>query len=336
MPTNVTPEFRKVQKQYRKVRDPVERIELIKEMLRLVPKHKGTEHLQAEMRTKLKELTEEVKGPSKGGTRTGPQVAFRVEGAGQIALIGPPNGGKSALHDRLTGSHATSEPYPFASQWPMPGMFRHDDVAFQLIDVPSIAAEHPIPYVANTLQHADGCIFVVDLSATDCVSRAQATIDILAERKIDLVADWQPDDPDSDDEDFFRVRLPTLLLANKADLLDDPSGELEVLEELLGIDYPTAAVSATTGTGLDDLGTWLFEQLRVVRVYTKVPGADPDLDNPFALRQGDTVFDLATLIHKDVARGFSHARVWGAATFDGQQVGRDHELVDGDVVEIHS
>ncbi len=338
MPTNVTPEFRKVQKQYRKTQDPQERIELLKEMLRVVPKHKGTEHLRAEMRTKLKELTEEVSSPGRGATRTGPPVAFRREGAGQISLIGPPNVGKSALHDRLTGSHTTSEAYPFATQWPQPGMFRHEDIAFQLIDVPSIAPEHPIPHIANTLQLADACLFVVDLSDVNCVSRAQSTIDMLADRKIDLVASWAEEDNGvtDDEEDFFRIRLPTLLVANKADLLEDPAGELEVLEELLGVAYPTMAVSATNGAGIEALGPWLFDHMRVVRVYTKRPGEDADRGNPFALQAGETVFDLARLIHKDVASSFKHARIWGTATFDGQQVGRDHELVDGDVVEIHT
>ncbi|MBT8208548.1 MAG: 50S ribosome-binding GTPase, partial [Acidimicrobiia bacterium] len=301
MPTNVTPEFRKVQKQYRKVREPAERLALLKEMLRLIPKHKGTEHLQAEMRTKMKELTDELSGPARGGTRTGPQVAFRPEGAGQVVLVGPPNSGKSALHDRLTGSHAASEAYPFASQFPVPGMFRHGDVAFQLIDVPSLGTEHPVPYVGNTVQHASGCLLVVDLSAPDCVSRTRASIDLLAEKKVDLIADWSGgDDLEADaSDDFFRLALPTLLVANKADLIEDPMAELEVLEELIDVSYPTIAVSAVTGFGLDELGSWLFDQLQVVRVYTKIPGHHPDTENPFTLHHGDTVIDLAELIHKD-------------------------------------
>jgi hypothetical protein len=126
------------------------------------------------------------------------------------------------------------------------------------------------------------------------------------------------------------------MVANKTDLIARPEAELEVLEELLDIDFPTAAVSAETGAGLDRLGPWLFDALGVVRVYTKIPGQTPDMGNPFTLRHGGTVFDLATLIHKDVASDFKFARVWGAESFDGQQVGRDHILVDSDVVEIHA
>ncbi len=337
MPTNVTPEFRKLQDQYRRARDPKERLELLSELLRVLPKHKGTEHLRAELRTKQKELIEQLTGPPKGAARTGPQVAFHREGAAQIALIGPPNSGKSAVHARLTGSHSISEPYPFATRHPIPGMFPHAGIAFQLIDVPSLAPGHPVPYITNTLHNADGALLIVDLSEPGVLERTEATLGLLADRKIDLVADWSGQPVVFDDaEDLFRLRLPTLLVANKADQITDPAAELEALEELLGVDFPTMAVSADTGAGLDQLGSWLFHQLGVVRVHTKVPGQDPDLDHPFALREGDTVLDLARLIHRDVARDFRFARVWGSTTFDGQQVGRDHLLVDGDVVEIHT
>lgn len=338
MPTNVTPEFKKAQTAYRRAREPQERLDLLKEMLRLVPKHKGTEHLQADIRSRIKELTDELSGPRKGGARRGPQTSFRPEGAAQIALVGAPNAGKSALHARLTGSHAASAPYPFASQWPVPGMFKYKDTAFQLIDVPSLSPEHPFPFITNTLQAADGCLLLVDVSSPGCVEATQAAIDMLAERRIHLQPAWPSDErsqPD-DDGDVFAVTIPTLLLAAKADLVDDPEGEAAVLEELTGIAFPFRAVSEVTGHGLDELGAWLFERLEIVRVYTKLPGKAAEMTSPFPLRRGDTVIDLAGLIHKDVARDFKFARVWGPGSFDGQQVGKDHLLVDGDVVEIHT
>jgi ribosome-interacting GTPase 1 len=335
MPTNVTPEFKKLQAEYRRTRDPHERLALLREMMRSVPKHKGTEHLRADLKTTIKELTEELSAPGKAGARTGPQVAFRPQGAAQLAIAGPPNGGKSALHDRLTGSHSSSEPFPYATQWPQPGMFSHGGIAFQLIDVPSIGAEHAVPYLADTLRQADGCLFVVDLGQPGVVERAEAALSILEERHVHLNADW-PRGRSGGDEDDLDVRLPTLLVANKTDLIDDPVEELAVLEELLAVDFPSITVSAATGYGLDRLGPWLFEHLGVVRAYTRIPGRPPDLDHPFALRRGDTVAELAELIHKDIAAGLKYARIWGEAHFDGQQVGRDQVLSDGDVVELHS
>jgi len=336
MPTNPGPEFKKAQAAFRRAKDQQERLDLLREMLKVLPKHKGTEHLQADIKSKIKELTDELSGPKKGGARGGPPTSFRSEGAGQIAIVGPPNSGKSALHARLTGSHTASEPYPFATQFPQPGMYPVDDSSIQLIDVPSISPEHPIPWLANTLQPADACLFVVDLSAPGCVEGAASVIDILRERRVFLTPTWpQGADVIDDDSDPFAKVLPTLLVANKSDLLDDPLGELAVLEELGGWTFPTAAVSAISGDGLDDLGRWLFTSLGVVRVYTKLPGEEPDGSPPFTIRRGQTIHDLAFQIHKDVARDFKYARVWGSHAFDGQQVGRDYEPRDKDVVELH-
>lgn len=338
VPTNVPPEFKKVQAQYRKATDPHEKLTLLREMMRIVPKHKGTDHLRADMKKRIKELNEEISAPRKGGARSAPQVAFRREGAAQLALVGPPNSGKSALHARLTGSRSTSEAYPYATQWPQPGIFRFDDTALQMVDVPSIGVEHTVPYLYDTLQSADGCLFLVDLSHAGTVERTEAAFEILRERRIELVREWPGGRPpdDDDDDDVFGLRISTLLVASKGDLIDDPAGELSVMEDLLSVDFPTLAVSAETGEGVDELGAWLFEQLGVVRVYTKIPGQPVDRGDPYSLRSGDTVIDLAEMIHKDVARQFKFARVWGDGHFDGQQVGRDHLLTDGDVIEVHS
>lgn len=336
MPTNVTPEFKKAQNAFRRARDPEERLALLREMLRLVPKHKGTEHLQSEIKSKIKELTDELQGPRKGGARSGPPTTFKPEGAGQVALVGPPNSGKSAMHARLSGSHSASEPYPFATQYPHPGMFPFLDIAFQLIDLPSVSKVHPIPWLSNALQPADAALLVVDLSEPGCVERTVEVVELLRERRVHLIAEWSAHgEENDDDDDVFATRLPTVLVANKADLLDDPMGELEVLEELCDLDLPAMAVSATTGAGLDRLGAFLFDHLGVVRVYTKLPGKEPDMGTPFTLRRGETVLDVAFQVHKDIAHNLKYARVWGEGSFDGQQVGRDHVLVDGDVIELH-
>jgi hypothetical protein len=133
MPANLTPEYKAAEAAYRRARDPKERLECLREMLRTIPKHKGTDHLQADIKHRIKELTEELAGPKKGGTRGGPVTVIRPEGAAQVALIGPPNAGKSALHARLTGSNAPSAPYPFTTQFPQPGMLPYEDIYFQLI-----------------------------------------------------------------------------------------------------------------------------------------------------------------------------------------------------------
>jgi len=341
MPANLSPEYKAAADEYRKARDPQERLEHLREMLRVIPKHKGTDHLQADLKRRIKELDEELAGPKKGGARGGPSLVIRPEGAAQVALVGAPNSGKSLLHDRLTGSGAKSGPYPYTTQYPEPGMLRWEDVHFQLVDLPAIAAEHPLPWLTGTLQSADACLLVVDLADPDCLQHVASVQQELARRKTSLVTRWPVDAGDAAvtaDDDVFALRLPTLLLANKADLLDHPQTDLEALAELEEPHFPTLLVAAQTGYGLGELGTWLWRQFALVRVYTKAPGKPAERDRPFTLRCGEqTVADAARLVHRDMARTLKYARVWGrSVTADGQHVGREHRLADGDILELHA
>ena len=338
MPTNVTPEYKKAEEAYRNAREPKERLDCLREMLRTIPKHKGTDHLQADIKTRIKQLTEELSGPKKGGRRSGPAHVIRPEGAAQLCLLGPPNSGKSSLHARLTGSHSDVGPYPYTTQIPVPGMLPHEDIHFQLVDLPPVSGDFMEPWLVNALQPADGALLVFDLSDPDCLEHVPVVLERLAEKKVFLVPAWPGLDAPAgippDVDDVFRLDLPTVLIANKSDLDPDPD-EVEVLEELLGLRYPALTMSAKTGAGLDALGDFLFRALEIVRVYTKTPGKAADKDKPFTVRRGSTVLDVARLVHKEVARDLKFARMWGAEVFDGQQVGPEHLVTDGDLVELH-
>jgi hypothetical protein len=241
------------------------------------------------------------------------------------------------LHVRLTGSNAHVASYPFTTLHPEPGMMPCEDIHFQLVDLPAISPEHPVPWIADAMQTADGCLLVVDLSDPDCVEQMQALHDILRERRVTLIQSWEPGAGSAGvDDDPFGLRFPTLILANKSERLMDPEEELRVFRELTGLPYPTLSVSAATGHGLGELGPFLFRNLRVLRVYTKTPGHPPDRERPFTLRNGQTVGDVARLVHKDLTRTLRYARVWGKSGFDGQHVGREHRLEDGDIVELHT
>ena len=339
MPTNVTPEYKKAEEAYRAAREPKDRLACLKEMLRTIPKHKGTEHLQSDIKTRIKQLSEELAGPKKGGKRSGPSHVVRREGAAQLCMIGPPNAGKSALHVKLTGSRSDIGPYPYTTHLPIPGMLAFEDIHFQLVDLPPVSSEFFEPWLVNTLQHADGILLVIDVADPECLEQVPVVLERLREKKIYLRSAWPgldapPAQNVEEDDDPFRLDLPTVLIANKSDLDPDPE-EVRVLEELLGLRFPALTVSAETGAGLDALGPFLFKALEVVRVYTKTPGKPADADKPFTMRRGDTVLDLAQLVHKDIARGLKFARMWGKEVFDGQQVGPEHLLSDGDVVELH-
>ena len=346
MPTNVTAEYKKAEQAFRDAHEPRQRLLCLKEMLRTIPKHKGTEHLQADIKSRIKQLSDELAGPKKGGKRSGPSYTVRPEGAAQIALLGPPNSGKSTLHERLTGAHAEVGPYPFTTKLPLPGMLPYGDVHFQLVDLPPISDEYMEPWLPNTLRTADAAILVIDISDPACVEQAATVCDRLQAKKVVLQQNWPGlvlgKKPPKDNanlrdgetlDDPFAIHLPTVLIANKSDL-DPGSDEVDVLEELLGVRYPALTVSAQDGTGLGELGPLLFQGLRIARIYTRAPGKEPD-DKPFTVRAGDTIADVARLVHRDMAATLKYARVWGSGRFDGQHVGPEHPVNDGDIVELH-
>jgi hypothetical protein len=367
MPTNVTPEYKKAKEEFQKARDPEERLACLKEMLRTVPKHKGTDHLQAEIKTRIKQLTEELAGPKKGAAKTGPAHVVRPEGAAQIALIGPPNSGKSSIHRWLTGSHAEVGPYAHTTHSPLPGMLSYEDIQFQMVDLPPISATYMESWMPNALQPARAALLVVDLNVPGCEDDVASIRERLDSKRITLTERWPSAIPpehldllgepekfpgaisgDTSDaapsetpteetfelDDPFRTFLPTLLVANKRDLVWDID-EIAALEELIGARYPAVAVSATTGEGLQRIAPVLFRGLGIVRVYTKAPGRSPEKDRPFTVPMGSTIHDVAQLVHRELANSFKYARVWGSAKFEGQQVGKDHVVRDGDIVELH-
>ena len=344
MPANLSPDYKAAEAAFRQASEPKERLERLREMLRTIPKHKGTEHLQADIKTRIKQLTEELASGRKGGSRSGPIHVVRPEGAAQIALLGPPNTGKSTLHDRLTGSHAEAGPYPFTTQFPQPGMIPYEDVNLQLVDLPPITDQYTVPWIVNALQPADAAMLVVDVGAPDCLELLSGLLQALASRRITLVPEWKRPGPEAEAEaeaestdaigDPFAIRLPAMLVAARVDENPNAAEEIEILKELLEIRYPSMAVSARSGAGLEALAKWLFDALEVVRVYTKAPGRPPDFGQPFTVRRGDTVHDVARMVHQEIADSLKFGRLWRNAAPNGRQVGRDYRVADRDVLEL--
>lgn len=326
MSTNLPPEYFKIEERYRAVKAPADKIACIEEMLKIVPKHKGTDKLRAGLRkrlSKMKALSQSKKGVSKR------ESAFRIdkEGAGQVVILGPANVGKSALVATLTNATPEVSDFPLTTWKPTPGMMPVENIQIQLIDTPPVNPDYMEPELLDLFRRPDYILLVVDLQ-TDPVQQLEDTAALLQEHRI-VPSHLQ----DRYIEQHNLTVIPFLVLANKND--DEATDEnYEIFCELLEDDWPSLPVSTITGRNLERLKQTLFEQLKIIRVYSKAPGKDPDLTQPFVLKKGDTIADFASKVHQDFVDKLKVARVWGNDVFDGQMVQRDHLLQDGDVVEL--
>ena len=329
MPANLPPQYLKAEEEFRKSTSPAERLDKVREMFRLLPKHKGTEKLQSELKQKISRAKDDIEGAKAGGKKTG--VSYRVprEGAGQIALVGGPNVGKSALLAAVTHAHPEVAPYPFTTRTPIPGIMMWEDVPIQLVDLPPVTGDFMETWAPNVIRSADAAWLAVDLEADDLIDAADAALARLASVHTELVGELP-----YDVEDEAVQHVKTLLVASKADA-DGAPDRLELLREWYEPRFPVLPVSAQTGEGLDDLRRATYDLLGVVRIYTKVPGKPADRSKPFTIPFGSTVLDLARAVHRDFEHSLKFARVWGTGVFEGQTVKRDHELHDADVVELH-
>jgi uncharacterized protein len=338
MPTNLPPEYFAAEERYKAAQTPEERIKTLEELISTVPKHKGTDHLRADLRRRLARLKETAQARKK---TTRHESAFQIprEGAGQVAVIGPANVGKSALVTALTNASPEVAGHPFTTWTPTPGMMDVGRVQIQLIDTPPLDRDYVEPELLALIRRADLLLLVVDLE-TYPIEQVRAALDILAENRI--VPEQMRPDPsggsgDGRPADRYAPRIiyiPLMVAANKGD--DDTADEIfELFCALFGEkEWPCLPVSAVSGRNLDRLRQQVFEALRLMRVYARPPGQEPDYGAPFVLPAGATVEEFAAKVHRDFVENLKSARVWGTGVFDGQLVGRDHVLHEGDVVEL--
>ena len=330
MPANLPPQYIKAEEDHRRATSPGDRLETLRELFRLLPKHKGTEKLQCDLKTKISRARDEVEGGKLGPNKKA-GVSYKVpgEGAGQVVLVGPANVGKSALLASMTNARPEVAPYPFTTRAPAPGMATWQDVRFQFVDLPPVTADFLEPWMPGMVSSADAALFVVDLADDDLIDAAEIAFRRLADSHVELVAELPFD---SEDETLRHVK--TVFVANKVDA-DGAADRLDILREWAGSRFPIVAASATSGVELDSVRSAAYDALGVIRVYTKIPGKPADRSHPFTVPIGSTVLNLARVIHRDFEQSLKFAKAWRSGTFEGQTVRRDHELQDADVVELH-
>lgn len=326
MPTNLPPEYNEAEQKYKEASTTDEKIRTLEELLGTIPKHKGTDKLRANFRKRLSKLKASAQTKKGVGKHDSIYVIER-EGAGQAAVIGLANVGKSTLVDALTNASPEVAEYPFTTWNPMPGMMLVDDVQIQLIDTPPLDRDFIEPEFVDLIRRADIILILLDVQG-DPFEQFEKTINFLESHRIASLSKLgqYPEVP------RFTFK-PFLILVNKCDD-EESQGDFDVLTEYLKSDCPMIPVSATTGRNLDQFKRQVFSCLELVRVYSQVPGKEPDMDSPFVLKRGSTVEEFARKIHLDFYKKLKSARIWGSSDFDGQMVGRDYVLEDGDIIEL--
>jgi ribosome-interacting GTPase 1 len=326
MPANLTPQYFAAEKRYRSAETLDERIIALQEMLAVMPKHKGTDGLRAELRTKIAKLSKEAT-KAQATARRGGMYHIPREGAGQIVLIGLPNVGKSQLVSAVTEAPLEVADYPFTTKVPQLGMMKFEDAQIQLVDMPPITDQDARPWFASVLRSANALLLVVDLG-NDPVRQTDDTLAELEKFQVGLDGIRK-----TSDQVLFQKR--GIIVGNKCDREGSVSSYTDLKAEY-GDQIAVVSISAKRGTGLEELRRDAFNLLEVIRVYTKAPGERTDMSDPMILRKGSTVEEAAEGVHKDFRKELKYALIWGSGKFAGQRAKRDHVLQDGDIIELHT
>lgn len=218
MAANLTPQYYEAEGRYKKASTPEDKMEALQEMLSLMPKHKGTEKLQADVKKRLAQMREESQQTKK---QKGGYNPFHVEkqGAGQVALAGCPNTGKSAFVAALTRAKVKVGDFPFTTSVPATGMMPYEDILIQLVDTPPFTSDGVPPGLIGTFRNADMILVTIDLSSGDCLDQLELSIATLEDRGL---IDRENENP---------VALPYLILGMKEDHPDAALNQ-QILQEL--------------------------------------------------------------------------------------------------------
>ena len=324
MPANLPPKYYEAERRYKTARTTEEKIEALQAMLAIMPHHKGTDKLHADLRRKIAKLSEEAERKTSTSKSS---YYIRKEGAGQVVLLGLPNSGKSRLLCATTDALTEIADYPFTTHEPVIGMMKFENVQIQMVDMPAVSGHDSRVWINNISRNADLVAIVVDLG----IASIDAAQSVLNELEGMGIVPSQGEMPQAD----YGIRpRKMVIVGNKCDTEAGDSG-YETLARQYGHTFPLIKISAEKGLHLDEFKKQVFTALDVIRVHTKNPGQKTSLNDPMIMRKGSTVKEAAEAVHKDFRQKLKYALVWGSGKFDGQRVSQNHILQDNDIIELH-
>ncbi len=327
MPANLPPDYFAAEERFRQAKTAEEKIRILEEMLAIMPKHKGTDHLQADLRAKISRLKKE--GAKKKVTARFNPYAVEREDCPQVVFIGPANSGKSSLINALTDSEVSeAAEYPYTTVKPSPGIFRCDNYRFQLVDLPPVIGSSMEGWMGDLLRHADGAVIVLDTSREETLDQVGALFAAIDRANVFLQG------LNDDAPPLGTMPQNALIALHKS---DSALPEVAVLlKEQFGRRFPALETCSNSNLKKALFAQSLASALKIIRIYTKVPGKKADLQEPYIVDEGINIIKLAEVIHREMVENFRFARVWGRKTFEGQRVGKEHIIEDGDIVELHA
>lgn len=305
MPANLPPYFFELQARLKEATDNEEKISILEEMLAICPKHKGSEKVQKELKTKIAKLKKQK--PKKIKRETFYSVP--KEGAAKVIIVGPQNSGKSSLLNALTNAKAKVADYPFTTKTPQPAMMPYENILIQLVDTPPLTNDSP-GWLKSLIFESDALLVVFDISKPE----TQKEIKNLKE----LLKKWRLD------------KKKIIFVGNKIDLPESQKN----LEKLKNF-YEILPVSAKTGFGLEELKKEIFKMLEIIRVYSKKIGQEIDFKAPFVVKKNTKLIEIAEKINQDFASSFKYARLFKKDSPKVKIVGKEYLLQDEDIIEIH-
>lgn len=297
--TNQSTFYKQAEVKFLNAKTDEERIEYLEEMIRECPKHKSSEKMLANLKTRLIKLKEKAERAQK--TKGSSKQGIKKEDM-QVVIIGKTNSGKSSLLNLLTNASPIIADYEFTTKQPLIGVMNYQEVNIQLVDIPAIESEYYDRGIVNT---SDSILILV--------------------KKLEEIKEIE--------NKLLKAIGRKIIVFNKIDLLSE-NEKRKISAFLQSKKYNFVLISSLTGENVNELKEKIFKSFSKIRVYTKEPGKPPS-SKPIILNPNSTVEDVAEKIFHGFSKQVEESRITGPSSkFPNQKVGLKHILKDLDIIEF--